>query len=171
VFGFEEYVEPVTKSPSDFPEEFLQSMRSSTDPLADAVFEALRMEQPDRHFPPSLDLVECIRERGLKELEEGNEEGLFARFWLSISTLPPWYDHKRVENGKNLLISCGLPAAFSLTACSLVSSYGAARGSQVLTQTGRFASLFLFHSLSSISSSSVSLTHSTAPRPPEKAQR
>ncbi len=137
VLGFGDYVEPTLKELSDYPTELLQSFRQSMDPLADKVYEALRAEQPDKHFGPEIDLVKCIEERAKQEADEGVKDGIFTEFWTTINTLPPWYDHAKIENGKKLLISAGIPAAFSLTACSLVSSYGAAQGSQVLTQTGR----------------------------------
>lgn len=139
VLGFGDYVEPTPKGPSNYPFDLLQSFRQSMDPLADRVYEALRAEQPDKHFGPGVDLVKCIEERAKQEADEGVKDGIFSEFWTAINTLPPWYDHAKIENGKKLLISAGIPAAFSLTTCSLVSSYGAAQGSQVLTQTGRFA--------------------------------
>jgi len=73
---------------------------------------------------------------------------------------PEWLQMDLVEKGARAYVAGGMPVAFALTSASLVHSYGASYGSQVLTETGRYVPAALSPSSTTITTA----TMTTVPR-------
>jgi len=115
----------------------LQPYRSIADPLADECYRIL-LQEHNGHFPTGFDILKEIEKRAIQEQVEKPPNAPFLKFYNETHTVPDWVDFARIERGRIWYTKVGFPGgAFVLTAASLVQSYGAAKGSKVLTETGR----------------------------------
>jgi hypothetical protein len=115
----------------------LQPYRSIADPLADECYQILIREH-NGHLPQGFNILKEIEKRGIQEKVEKPPHTPFLNLYNQTHTVPDWVDFSRMDRGRIWYTRVGFPGgAFVLTAASLVQSYGAAKGSKVLTETGR----------------------------------
>lgn len=107
-----------------YTDEFLDGMRQTCDPLADAVASAMQRQRPSA----MLDEVEARAK---------SEAGVFQAYLDQLHKVPEWVDWSLIEKARRVNLGFGEVRNLALMASSLLEGYSLSKASHVLFATGR----------------------------------
>lgn len=93
---------------------------------------AAQLPESDVSKHPPRDLYEILRDH--IETDE-----LLKRFWLEVTTIPPWVDWAQIQRGQDVFYRYGGACFTGLAYQSLLGGMGAARVVETLARTGGFS--------------------------------
>ncbi|MTI20480.1 DUF2236 domain-containing protein [Fulvivirga sp. RKSG066] len=120
-------------------EDFLESLRTKTDPLADdtvnAIIESGHAKEVGRIFM-TLMRNDSFKGESFNDFDEELQE-ILNQYFIASAKLPEWYDSALIKQGEAVFNAYGPEIFMLLNVSSLPMCYTCAKGAEVLYTTGR----------------------------------
>src|SRR5262245_34180104 len=120
------------RTPIQWTDEFLDTMRQTTDPIADDAVN-------DLFKTGEVGVVDALMNHLIRDDQLVPEQlpEIIQSYLNATASLPDWADSTKIAIGERLFARCGPSICASLMCASLPSAYAAAKGVQVLQMTAR----------------------------------